>query len=72
MIGHRNVGNGKGDAGDTWFWGPGTGSHQGNMKGEPLWPLGALGQGERSKTNAGTGKALRQTLRATLGAGRWK
>ena len=67
MIGHRNVGNGKGDAGDMWFWGPGTRSHQGNMKREPLWPLGALGHWKRSRTNAGAGKALRQTLRVMLG-----
>ena len=46
MIGHRNIGNGKGDAGDTWFWGPGTRSHQGNMKGGATVATWNAGAGE--------------------------
>ena len=72
MLGHRNVENGKGDAGDTWFWGPGTRSHQENMMGKPLWPLEVLRHRKHSRMNAGARKALRQILRATLGVGHWK
>ena len=72
MIGYRNVGNGKGDAGDTWFWGPGTRSYQENIKGEPMWPFGVLGHRRHSKTNTGAGKVLRQTLRVTLEVSHWK